>query len=79
MKNRLIDLNNHLFSQMERLSDEDLTGDKLREEVERSKSMGTIAQNIIANGRLALNAKIAVHDRLLDGVALPKMLEDNNK
>lgn len=77
MKNRLIDLNNHLFSQIERLADEDLTGDKLREEIDRSKSMAAIAQNIIANGRLALDVRIAVHDRLLGGVTLPKMLEDD--
>lgn len=33
MRNTLGDLNNHLFAQLERLSDEDIKGEELREEV----------------------------------------------
>lgn len=33
MKNTLGDLNNHLFAELERLSDEDLKGDELVEEM----------------------------------------------
>lgn len=56
MKNRLVDLNNHLFEELERLNDEELTGDALQEERERAKTMATIAQTIINNGELALKA-----------------------
>jgi hypothetical protein len=56
MKNKLADLNNHLFEELERLNDEELTGDALQEERERAKTMATIAQTIINNGELALKA-----------------------
>lgn len=39
MKNTLVDLNNHLFAELERLSDEDLTGEELEAEISRSKAL----------------------------------------
>lgn len=57
MKNKLSDLNNHLFKELERLNDEELVGEKLQEERERAKSMAYIAQTIINNGELALKAQ----------------------
>lgn len=56
MKNKLIDLNNHLFEQMERLNDEDLTEGDFKKEIERAKAMTGIAQNIIQNGKLMLDS-----------------------
>lgn len=56
-KNKLSDLNNHLFEQLERLNDETLKGEALQEERERAKSMANIAQTIINNGELALKAQ----------------------
>jgi hypothetical protein len=56
MKNKLSDLNNHLFEELERLNDENLTGEELQAERERAKTMATIAQTIINNGELALKA-----------------------
>ena len=54
MKNKMVDLNNHLFAQLERLNDEDLTGEILKEEIDRAKAMANIATQIIANGNLVL-------------------------
>ncbi len=54
IKNKLSDLNNHLFEELERLNDEDLKGEALQEERNRAKSMANIAQTIINNGELAL-------------------------
>lgn len=57
MKNKLTDLNDHLFAQLERLNDEDLTEDKLNKEIQRSKALTDIAKPIIANAQLILDAQ----------------------
>jgi hypothetical protein len=57
MKNKLEDLNNHLFAQMERLSEEHISEEDLRKEIDRSKAITSIASSIINNGRLALDAQ----------------------
>lgn len=61
MKNKISDLNNHLFAQLERISDESLSGDKLKEEIERARAVSNVAQRITDNARLTLDAvRIAV-------------------
>jgi hypothetical protein len=62
MKNTLTDLNNHLFAQMERLSEESLNADKLAFEAERSKSLTIIARTIVDNARLVLDAQTRIND-----------------
>jgi hypothetical protein len=54
MKNRLVDLNNHLFAQIERLSNEDLTADQIDNEVKRTDAIVSVSKEIIANADLAL-------------------------
>lgn len=56
-RNKLSDLNNHLFETLERLNDEDLTAEELVREVERSKAITSVATKIIDNGRLVLDAQ----------------------
>jgi hypothetical protein len=76
MKNQLIDLNNHLFAQLERLGDEDLEGEKLAQEIDRSRAITGISKEIVSNARLALDAQIALADK---GVkSLPGMIENKS-
>jgi hypothetical protein len=51
MKNKITDLRNHLFAQLEKLSD-DLSESELDQEVKRSKAIGHIAQTIINSAKV---------------------------
>ncbi len=72
MKNKLTDLNNHLFAELERLSDEDLKDGALQQEVTRANAIQGIAKEIISNAHLVLKAKIAINEKTL--VDAPEML-----
>ena len=56
MKNRLTDLNDILFAQLERLSDENLTPEVLQQELTRTQSVVQVADRIVENARLQLDA-----------------------
>ncbi len=74
-QNKLSDLNNHLFAQLERLGEEDLSGEQLADEINRAKAVTSVASQIIANGSLVLKAKIAVGESMDANMKLPPMLE----
>lgn len=60
MKNKLVDLNNHLFAQLERLSEEDLTQDAIEQEIKRTDAIVSVSEQIVANANLALRAAALV-------------------
>lgn len=60
MKNKLVDLNNHLFAQLERLSDEDLAADHIDREIKRTDAIVSVAEQIVANANLAIKAAALV-------------------
>ena len=62
MKNKLTDLNNHLFAQLERLSEEDLTPEQIDVEVKRSDAIVGLSEQIVKNADLHLRAAKIVAD-----------------
>ncbi len=77
MKNKLVDLNNHLFEQIERLNDEELTGEELEKEIKRSKAITSLASNVISNAALALEGEKYIND-FRGSAKLPEMLVEKN-
>ena len=56
MKNKLGDLNNHLFAALERLSDEDMTAEQIEQEAKRATAIVAVADTIISNADTQLKA-----------------------
>lgn len=71
--NTLMDLNNHLFAQIDKLSGANKV--ELSDEIERSKAVGIIAKNIIDNAKLALEAEKELGNNI---TRLPPMIGDDN-
>lgn len=74
MKNKLTDLNNHLFEQMERLNDQSLTQEQLQFEIARTNSITNVAKEIVANARLILDAQTKIMD-IPEKKELPEILK----
>jgi hypothetical protein len=62
MKNRLCDLNDHLFAQIERLADEDNTPEKIEQEHKRAYAMVAVADQIIRAAATQIRAAELVTD-----------------
>lgn len=84
MENKLTDLNNIFFEQIERLNDDDLHGEALKQQIKRSQAIESVAGMIIANANTVLKAEklkmeYAMDDR--DPSQVPEMLriEDRKK
>ena len=63
MKNKLSDLNDHLFAQLERLSDEDLTAEQIEQEARRGEALVSVSEQILKNADLTFKAAtfVATH------------------
>lgn len=59
-KNQLIDLNNALFRQLDRLTDEKLNEEGLKKEILRSKAVSNLAAQIVQNAKLVLEGAKAI-------------------
>ena len=76
-RNTSLDLNNHLFEQLERLNDEELTDDELTKEIERSKALTGVSKQIIDNSKLALDAQ-KLRAEYTGEIDMPRMLEGSD-
>lgn len=55
-KNKLGDLNDHLFAQLERLTQPNMTAEQLAAEIERTGAIVDVADHITQNAKLQLQA-----------------------
>lgn len=61
-KNKLSDLNDHLFMQLERLGDEELTAEQIETEAKRSEAIIGVASQIMKNADLHMKAASLLAD-----------------
>lgn len=73
----MIDLNNHLFEQMERLNDDELNNEELDKEIRRAKAMTEVSSQIIENAALGLSAEKLRAEYGNREIHLPVMLGNN--
>lgn len=75
-RNTLGDLNNHLFAQLEKMDDDELTGEQLDNEIRRTEAMAKISEQIIKNGELQFRAMKHMEEYGYERQkAIPDMLE----
>lgn len=73
-RNTLDDLQNHLFAELERLGDEDLSGDALEQELRRAKAVTEVAAQCIANANTVIRAAQVVDGAANSKLRLPRMV-----
>lgn len=74
MKNKLSDLNDILFAQLERLTNDDLPADQIEQEVSRTQSVVQIADRIVDTARLQLDGAKFIADHSGKGAQLPSTM-----
>ena len=81
MKNKISDLNNHLFEQLERLNDEELSPEQLNNEIRRSEAMIRVSGEILAVAGVTIRAAelVATYggdpEPMLQGMGAGKTIE----
>lgn len=78
MKNKLTDLNDHLFMQLERLGNESLKPEEIEVEIGRAKAISGVADRVIHNAALVLKAQQAFHEGEV-GTAHPMLAIEGSK
>lgn len=75
-KQNLADLNRYLFEQLDRLNDDKLRGEDLKNEIERARSVSGVAKVAIDNARLVLTVQKSYDLEI--GTEKPKLLNSDD-
>lgn len=78
-KQTLGDLNGYLFEQLERLNDPDLTQEELEMELNRSKAIVSVSNQIVNAGNLVLSAQRFYDTRANLDIKQSKMLSSGEE
>lgn len=73
-KESILDLNSYLFEQLNRITNDDLKGEELRDEIERSRAVCGVAETIVKNASLALKVAQFADSVGTTSEALPDLL-----
>ena len=77
MKNKLTDLNNYLFEQLERINDDDLTSEQLNEAIRKANTISKISETIIKNSELQLKTvNLAAEYGVINNTQVKLLLSD---
>lgn len=71
-KNKLLDLNDHLFAQLERLNDESIAPDAMELEIRKAGAISKVASQIVNNAKITLEAVKMVSDGRVRENQLPE-------
>ncbi len=78
MQNTLVDLNNRYFEQLDRLNDENLKGEDLEKEIDRSRAFVNVGRAIVENASLVLEAE-KLKENFVDAKAVLPIMFDKKK
>lgn len=74
-RNKINDLRNHLFAQLERLSEDEMTPEQLDIEIKKSKATALISQQILNSAKLEIEY-LKVQTKAGERVSGPKFLNE---
>lgn len=62
MKNKLLDLNDYLFEQIEKINDDEVQGEELDTAIKKAETITNISEQIIKNAELQFKAMCKAAD-----------------
>lgn len=79
MKNKLVDLNDYLFEQLEKINDDELSQEEMEAAIKKAETITKISETIIKNGELQYKAMKAAADYGIINTNQVKLLLGQNK